>query len=238
MVAEITGFANLLVGCGIGILLVMFKKYAEEKGKHFATKEDHAETLKQLKDTTTSVQRIETEYADVKAYREAMGQQLATKQNFAELQDQLKAQTKAVEIIKADFLREIEVFKTDLQWQQQIAGARLTALRALWALTEAMRFHLGIELNIDQRQELAKKLTDWYYQEGNGMLLPLGLSAHLLLARDMLLGDDAVAVILRVVSGARTTFKEQIGVYSKEEAQTPIAELQAQLKAKYAADRA
>jgi gas vesicle protein len=226
MVTEITGFANLLVGCVIGVLLVMLKKYAEEKGRHLATKEDHAAILKQLNDTTTSIQRIETEYSGAKAYGAAMGQQLAIKQNFDDLQDQLKAQTEAVERIKSD-----------VQWQQQIAGARLTTLRAFWALTETTQFHRGAELNIDERQELAKKLTDWYYQEGNAMLVPFWLSAHVLLVRDMLLDGDMAATIRRVLSGARTTLKEYIGVYSTEDVQTPIAELKAQIKAKYAAER-
>lgn len=237
MSVEMISYINLFVGAVITGLLLMFRAYATEKGKHLATKEDHDETLKQLKNTTTLVQRIETEHADEKAYRETLGQQLATKQNFADLQDQLKAQTIAVEKVKADFLREIEVFKANLQWQQQIAGARLGALRAFWELTETLRFRTGTELNTDQRKELATKVTDWYYQEGNGMLLSIGLSAHLLLVRDMLIGDDTVGVIQRVVSGARTSLKEQIGVYSREDAQTSIAALQAQLKADYAADR-
>jgi hypothetical protein len=238
MSVETISYINLFVGAVIAGLLLMFRTYAAEKGKHLATKEDHDETLKQLKDTKTLVLQMETEQAQERGYRETLGQQLATKQNFAELQAQLKAQTIAVETIKADFLREIEVFKADLQWQQQIAGARLAALRALWALTETLRFHTEAELSIAQRKELATKLTDWYYRDGNGMLLPIGLSAHLLLVRKMLIGDDAVAAIQRVVSGVRTSLKEQIGVYSREDAQISIADLQTQLKAKYAAGRA
>jgi gas vesicle protein len=231
----ITGFANLLVGGVVGVLLVMFKKYAEEKGKHLATKEDHAEVLKQMQDTTTSVQRIETEYSGAKAYRAAMGQQDFITQNFGLLQEQLKAQTEAVERIKTALQREVEIFKTDLQWQQQIAVARLGALRAFWALTETLQFHGDAELDIDRRKEIATRLTDWYYRDGNAMLVSFWLSAHVLLVRDMLLDGDTAGTIRRVLSGARTTLKEYIGVYSTEDVQTPIAELKAQIKAKYGA---
>ncbi len=48
-----------------------------------------------------------------------------------------------------------------------------------------MRFDADAEFDSDRRGEMARSLTDWYYRDGNGMLLPLEQSAFFLLVRDM-----------------------------------------------------
>jgi hypothetical protein len=65
--------------------------------------------------------------------------------------------------------------RTNQETQLNVAAKRFEAYAALWAETKAaagMRALTGQgALTLDERRRLAERLTDWYYDKGNGMLL-------------------------------------------------------------------
>lgn len=61
--------------------------------------------------------------------------------------------------------------KTRAEVEKGVAEKRFDAYAALWAHTKIASPMRGSPLNETERVWLYKTLTDWYYDEGNGMLL-------------------------------------------------------------------
>ena len=61
--------------------------------------------------------------------------------------------------------------KTRAEVEANVAAKRFDAYARLWVETKVASPMRGAPLTADERSDLYKKLTDWYYDDGNGMLL-------------------------------------------------------------------
>jgi hypothetical protein len=61
--------------------------------------------------------------------------------------------------------------RTRAEVEAGVAEKRFAAYAALWAHTKMASPMRGAPLTADERKDLYNKLTDWYYDDGNGMLL-------------------------------------------------------------------
>jgi len=64
--------------------------------------------------------------------------------------------------------------KTRAEVNANVAEKRFAAYAALWAQTKIASPMRGTPLTPAERSHLYEKLTDWYYDDGNGMLLTEG----------------------------------------------------------------
>lgn len=112
----------------------------------------------------------------------------------------------------------------------RIAERRLTAYERLWAL---MRSASPLDGPLDEkgRRQLEKKLADWYYSNGDGMLLADGSRAMYLSAKDNLISSSDSLVPVE----SRERLRALTGIDLERErgllAQRQLSLLRTQLKA-------
>jgi hypothetical protein len=61
--------------------------------------------------------------------------------------------------------------RTRAEIEARVAEKRLPAYAALWEKTKVASPMRDSPLTLDERSDLFRDLTDWYYDDGNGMLL-------------------------------------------------------------------
>ena len=216
---------GFLGGAG-GIFAFFRKDYFAELGKIRARDEqiaaivDEARKIKQIQD------EVALKTAKEFFLQQTKGVQLATTQNFSQLQQQLKDQTTLTEGIKRDVQIGLENVKSDLQWRLQIATARLETYRRLWQET---RYLDGL-VKSNSWGDISQRLSNFYYDQGNAMLLDTKIVAHFQL---LLNKDISVHVKKLALSRLRTIIKTDLGVYSEADADTPISVIVDKLREQY-----
>ena len=119
--------------------------------------------------------------------------------------------------------RRLEKDKANEMIRQKIAESRAKTYLSLWQLTAEIDT-LGREpVSPEKVTHLLDKVTDWYYQQGNGLYLSHPATSLFLEGRNMLKNPALEAVALKsVFSRLRTQMKQDIGVYTDNEARLPV----------------
>lgn len=116
-----------------------------------------------------------------------------------------------------------------LQTRIKLLEVRVEAYRKLFALTEITsptRLGRGESLSPEEAKVLGKAIYDWYYENGNGLLMPdrtrlrlQSLQQKLQGAPQRRLPDDP---LLREVAHFRHALRRDIGVFASDEPVRPI----------------
>ncbi len=128
----------------------------------------------------------------------------------------------AVVVLFAGLLlnRALERYKSDLDWLKTLAVARVEAYRQLWTLTKGIG-GAGKKgpLSSEERRAASTALSDWYWEQGNGLFLPRETASLMMkgwgLLADLSVSDDQIR---EHYSGLRTHLKTDAKVYSREDA--------------------
>lgn len=119
--------------------------------------------------------------------------------------------------------RRLERDKANEGIRQKIAEFRAAAYLSLWQLTAEIDAIDGEPVTPERMGQLLNQVTAWYYQQGNGLYLSHQATKLFLGARAMLKGPSPdVTVIKSGFSRLRTQMKEDIGVYTGQEAREPV----------------
>jgi hypothetical protein len=103
-----------------------------------------------------------------------------------------------------------------------IAPQRATAYASLWNATEDLRRTNPPALTEERRKSVQRKLDEAYFGEGAAMYLS-HKAASLFLRAKARLNDNAPESELReMFSAFRTQLKEDLLIYSKRDARTPL----------------
>jgi hypothetical protein len=79
-------------------------------------------------------------------------------------------------------------------------------------------------------RDISKRLSDFYFDQGNAMLLDTKIVAHF----QLLLRNDISADVKKLaLSRLRTIIKTNLGVYSEDDADTPIKVIVDKLREQY-----
>lgn len=119
--------------------------------------------------------------------------------------------------------RRLERDKANEGIRQKIAESRAATYLSLWQLTAEIDAIDRDPLTPEKVEQLLNKVTAWYYQQGNGLYLSHQATQLFLEAREMFKSPSPdVAVIKSGFSRLRTQMKEDIGVYTNQEAREPV----------------
>lgn len=119
--------------------------------------------------------------------------------------------------------RRLEHDKASEGIRQKVAEARATTYLSLWLLTAEIDAINHEPVTPEKAEQLLNKVTDWYYEKGNGLYLSHPATRLFLEARTMLKSSKPdVAAIKSGFSRLRTQLKQDIGVYSEQEARQPV----------------
>lgn len=119
---------------------------------------------------------------------------------------------------------QLEKFRSRQEWERQKQTKRLNAYQNLWSLTEVVSPSVIRSYTDEEKQNLSERLRAWYYDEGNGLFLPLKTADLCLRAKRTLdEGADATPDAIRgAFSSLRTQLKVDMGVYDQEQAKVQI----------------
>ncbi len=121
------------------------------------------------------------------------------------------------------FNRRLERDKSDEGIRQKIAEARAATYLSLWQLTAEIDAVNRDSTKPETIEKLLNKVTNWYYQEGNGLYLSHEATRLFLESREMLKGSSLdVPQIKSGFSRLRTQMKQDIGVYDDQQARQPV----------------
>jgi hypothetical protein len=181
----------LIVSIAVIALAAYFGRYLQRKGEAKAKSEDFAPYLEQLVHETRATEGIKS--------------------------DLTTAATKSVEQLKAELAHNIEHLKGNVQAEishlTQVFTPRLAAYRKLWEANSQVSYGGGAEITTAIRERLYATMTDWYYQDGNGIFLSQESTAIWLTTRAMLRSDAPDAQLRDAFSDLRASLKDDIGVY-------------------------
>jgi hypothetical protein len=111
------------------------------------------------------------------------------------------------------FPQELALARAGLLLERQ-----LLAFGSLLPLTEYGSEDKPKDLPLDERRELAKRMTDWYYHEGSGLLLSGRSIGQFVAARKALEDPNATPKEIRdALSLLRTDLKIELGVREPSE---------------------
>ena len=105
---------------------------------------------------------------------------------------------------------------------KEIAPKRAEAYEKLWKETEPLCRKKPSELTKQFREEMHDKLNKAYFTDGAAMYLSHKASSIFLKAKRSLIDDIDVTVVIDEISSFRTQLKEDLLIYSKREAKTPL----------------
>ena len=108
------------------------------------------------------------------------------------------------------------------EFQLRLLQPKLEAYRALWHLMRRASPSDRVPLTVEECKELDTRLTDWYYEKGNGIFLSVSARDLLLEAKQVLSQFDGssektLADIKAKLSKLRQVLKNDLGVYGKED---------------------
>ncbi len=102
---------------------------------------------------------------------------------------------------------------------------QLLAFGQLLPLTEYGSEEAPLDLPLGERQQRARKLTAWYYEEGSGLLLSRKSMGQYQAARKALQNPEAEPAEIRTaLSLFRTALKIEIGIRDESERDEPDAQ--------------
>ena len=122
------------------------------------------------------------------------------------------------------FNTRLERFRKDQEFRLQTAASRLNAYLKLWSLTEILSPSTDEVITKEDKEELFNRLRSWYYEDGNGVYLPLETADLFLKAKQTLNPKEGSAEIKikNAFSELRTQLKVDIGTYDTKQAGTQI----------------
>lgn len=102
---------------------------------------------------------------------------------------------------------------------EAIVEQRISAYKSLWETTQVVKFARREEILLDEKQELAEKLSQWYYKDGAAMFLSFKASKLYGEAREVLREDSTASFkeIQQTFSSLRTQLKNDLKIYSEGE---------------------
>ena len=211
-----------LAGAGIGAAI---GSYLKRKGENYATKEDSAELLRQVRETTEATEAAKLPFAqELASFTGVLNTTLAARLKAYEADLQLDSgkalssfTESAREVVAEKLAALTSQLHEDLYYKTEILPPRLEAYRRLWALTSVVRPSRNDHLTNDERRELRNALTNWYYDNGDGICLSLAAGRAWRDARNCLL-EDPDEKIRDTFSSLKTQLKADIKVYGEREA--------------------
>ena len=106
--------------------------------------------------------------------------------------------------------------------REQIISDAETAKKRLWELS-SVTSPTELQLDSNQRNDLAERLRDWYYKDGGGMYLSRTAADLFLKAKDSLTDSSKDSNNVReLFSTLRTQLKVDAGIYNESDAKTQI----------------
>jgi hypothetical protein len=111
-----------------------------------------------------------------------------------------------------------------IQTRLKVLELRIEAYRKLFAITEPAspgRRGRGLGLSAEEARKLGDEIHKWYYDNGNGILMPNRTRQHLHWLLGALQGDPPVDstsdALINEVSKLRTMLRQDVGVFSRHE---------------------
>ena len=111
-----------------------------------------------------------------------------------------------------------------MQTRIRLLEPRVEVYRKLFEITEvtsATRLGRGEQLTREEATRLGRAIYDWYYQNGNGLLMPNSTRTHLQDLQQKLQGEplrrQSNDPLLAEVSHLRSLLRRDIGVFAKSE---------------------
>lgn len=115
-----------------------------------------------------------------------------------------------------------------LQTRIKLLEFRVDAYRKLFALTEITsptRLGRGESLSPEEAKSLGKEIYDWYYENGNGLLMPDRTRLKLQALQQRLQGEPLRRLpedpLLREVAHFRHALRRDVGVFASDEPACP-----------------
>ena len=105
---------------------------------------------------------------------------------------------------------------------REIAPKRAEAYEKLWKATEPFCRKKLSEIDQQFRDEMHDKFNKAYFDEGAAMYLSHKASSIFVSAKTHLVDGTGVAVIAKELSSFRTLLKQDLKIYTKREAETPL----------------
>lgn len=205
--------------------------YAKKKFEWLADKESFREMIETEIGKSEATKKIETLYSERIEFNKTKGQLEALEQQFTATLEQQRAlteqNTRIQQEIQGAFTEAIEKYKwtlqVDLEFKRSVMAPRLNAYCELWKRLEPLAASRDGDLASEKRDELRAELRSWYHVQAGGLMLsPKAFDAYIqavrFLARDPYLPE----MTRKSVSLLRTQMKEDLGVYTPEEARTPF----------------
>lgn len=111
-----------------------------------------------------------------------------------------------------------------MQTRIKLLELRVHAYRSLFELTEVAsptRLGRAESLTEEERRTLGRAIYDWFYRDGNGLLMPNSTRVHLQALQQKLQGEplrrQSDDPLLLEVSHFRALLRQDIGVFGSEE---------------------
>lgn len=109
-----------------------------------------------------------------------------------------------------------------IQTRLKVLELRVEAYRRLFAITEiASPGRRGPGLSEEEIWKLGDEMHKWYYDNGNGILMPNRTRQHLHWLHETLRGEPTVDstsdAVINEVSKLRTMLRQDVGVFSRNE---------------------
>ena len=111
-----------------------------------------------------------------------------------------------------------------IQTRIKVLELRIDAYRKLFAATEVAsptRLRRGAALSEQEAKDLGHAIYSWYYESGNGLLMPNRTRRHLHWLQRTLQGEPIDDVnldpLLLEVSKLRTMLRQDVGIFGKRE---------------------
>ena len=105
---------------------------------------------------------------------------------------------------------------------KEIAPKRAEAYERLWKLTEPFCRKKHSEIHQQFRDEMHRKFNEAYFDEGAALYLSHKASSIFLRVKGHLVDNTDAAVLVKELSSFRTQLKQDLKIYSKREAETPL----------------
>lgn len=119
--------------------------------------------------------------------------------------------------------RRLERDKANEGIRQKVAEARALAYLGLWQMTAKIDKLDAAAFTDATAVSLLDEVTNWYYQQGNGLYLSHPATRLFLAARSTLKATPPnIVTIKSAFSQMRTQLKQDIGVYSDRETRLPV----------------
>ena len=105
---------------------------------------------------------------------------------------------------------------------KEIAPKRAEAYERLWKLTEPFCRRKPSEIHQQFRDEMHTKFNNAYFDEGAALYLSHKASSIFLRVKGQLVDNTDVDVLVKELSSFRTQLKQDLQIYSRREAETPL----------------